>query len=330
MIDRPCCALVIVFLGSLFLTTGCGEGFDDEPTADTGAYFDAGIPGVDGSNDSDADAGTANGPIQLDPGEAVELMPNAIKEILAHEFQHLIHFNRSVLLNDLDMSDDNAYLVEGLGALAQDVSGYQAGNLYVTKAGLEEIDVFSLRDILVDLGNYDDERDGALRGGAYLFIRWIYDRAGGDEAMTDGSVESRGGPSLIRALIEAPESVAAALPELTGSSTEELAVDFYTAVGVSNRDEIGDAAPMNPCFQYLPTTSDPITDRQRGANLFASFHGQAMEGPAIQVASAPDGTLSAGGVEYLLLEAETGQSQIDFIIDVHPTAEARLRIVRIR
>ena len=60
--------------------------------------------------------------------------PNAIKEILAHELQHLIHFNRSLLLNDLDEWVDNSYMLEGFGALAQDVSGYQAGNFYVTKA----------------------------------------------------------------------------------------------------------------------------------------------------------------------------------------------------
>lgn len=256
--------------------------------------------------------------------------PNAIKEILAHELQHLIHFNRSALLNDLNETIDNAYVHEGLGALAQDVSGYQAGNFYVTKAGLEEIDVFSLRDILPDRGSYDRDRDGALRGGAYLFTRWLYDRAGGDEAMPDGSVENRGGPALIRALMEAPESAATALPELTGSSTEELAMDFYTAVGVSNRDVVEDSAPTNPCFQYLETVSDPITDRQRGANLFASFHGQAMEGPATQLADSPDGSLLAGGVDLLVLEAEEGETETGFSIDVHPDAQARLRIVRIR
>ena len=104
-------------------------------------------------------------------------------------------------------------------------------------------------DILTDNGNYDRNLNGVLRGGAYLFVRWLYDRGGGDEAMEDGSVESRGGPMLLRALMEADESAAAALPEAAGSSMADLAMDFFTAVGASNRDDGGEtSAPCEPLF----------------------------------------------------------------------------------
>ena len=255
---------------------------------------------------------------------------SAIKEILAHELQHLIHANRAVLRNDLEEGPDNAYMLEGFGALSQDVSGYQAGNFYVTKAGLVDIDSFSFRDILVDFGRYDNARNGALRGGAYLFVRWLYDRAGSDEAMPGGTVESRGGPMLLRALMEAPESAAAVLPNVAGSTIEDIVVDFYTTLGASNRDTVGGQAPANPCFRYLPTTSDPITGRQRGANVYASFHGQAMQGPTTQPATEPDGRIIPGGVEYLILEPEEGEPQLSFTVDVDPAALARMRVLRIR
>ncbi len=59
--------------------------------------------------------------------------PAAIKEILAHELSHMIHFNRKVLKTGLGGWNESAYMIEGVGAFAQDVLGYQAGNFYVTR-----------------------------------------------------------------------------------------------------------------------------------------------------------------------------------------------------
>ena len=90
--------------------------------------------------------------------------PNAIKEILAHETSHMIHFNRKVLKNDLSDWAESGYMIEGVGGFAQDVSGYQAGNFYVTMAGLDGIDSFSLGQTLVDGVQYDtDQRRRAAR-----------------------------------------------------------------------------------------------------------------------------------------------------------------------
>jgi hypothetical protein len=124
--------------------------------------------------------------------------PRAVKEILAHELEHLIHHNRKVVKNRSREDRDSAYMLEGFGALAQDVVGFQAGNLYVTKAGLDDIDDFSLGAVVSEDGEYDKARDGALRGGAYLFVRWLYDRAGGDRVSPEGDIEDRGGPTLVR------------------------------------------------------------------------------------------------------------------------------------
>ena len=255
--------------------------------------------------------------------------PNAMKEILAHELQHLLQFGRQVLGNGLSAWPENSYLLEGFAALSQDVTGYQAGNFYVTLAGLQHVDDFSFGDVVVPWGAYDTPREGALRGGAYLFARWLYDRAGGDEALPDGSVESRGGPALLRTLMGDPRTAGETLPEHIDGTLSDVAMDWFTALALSNREAVGDAVAENPCFRYLPVVDDPVTGRQRGADLFAGFHGQQMNGPAIQAAGSADGSLLSGGLELLRLEAGGGAG-LSFTIEVDPSAQARLRLARVR
>lgn len=254
----------------------------------------------------------------------------AMNEILSHELGHLIHFGRKVLRNRLTAWRDNAYMAEGFGALAQDVIGYQAGNLYVTKAGLDQVGLLSLSDIVVDGRPYDAARDGALRGGAYLFVRWLYDRGGGDEAASDGTVANRGGPAFLRALIDAPDSVATTLPTAAHAEMGDVAMDFFTTLAVSNRDERGGVAPTNACFRYLPVAQDPITMRPRGADVFASFHGMQMNGPATQAFASADGDLLPGGVEYLTLQATAGARELGVSVSVDESVAPRVRVARLR
>jgi len=256
--------------------------------------------------------------------------PRAIKEILAHELEHLIHQNQKVLGTELPSDPDAMYLLEGFGALAQDVTGYQSGNLYVTKAGLERIDELSSNAFLREGAGYDEERDGALRGGAYLFVRWLYDRAGGDEASADGTIVDRGGPTLLRQLLRAPRAVSATLPGVVGAPLSDIVLDFFTALALSGRSALGDMGPTNDCFTFAPPVRDPITHKPRGADLFAEFHGQRMTGPAVQSMHSADGSLRSGGVEILSLEATIGVPEAAFSVRIDPNARARLRVARIR
>lgn len=254
--------------------------------------------------------------------------PNAIKEILAHELAHLVHFNRKVLRNGAAAPSDSGYMNEGLGAFAQDAVGRQSGNLYVAKAGLEQIAEMSLGDVFVDDTPYDMGRDGAMRGGAYLFVRWLYDRAGGDAAKADGTIEGKGGPAFLRAVLEAPESVAGALPVRTASTLGDLGVDFFTALVMTNRDAIGGSAPLNPCFSYLPVETDPVTGKPRGADVYAAFHGSKMDGPA--TTRAKSGKLLSGGVTYAIVAAPAGQTELDLGVTIDAAVRPRVRIGRIR
>jgi hypothetical protein len=221
-------------------------------------------------------------------------------------------------------------MIEGVGGFAQDAVGYQAGNLYVTMAGLDGFDQFSLGDTLVDNRPYDTKRDGVLRGGSYLFVRYLYDRAGGDKANPDGTITGLGGTAFIHAALEAPTSVAVALPDLTKATLADIGMDFFTTLAMSNREDKGGPAPKNPCFAYLPTSPDPVSTDQRGANVYAKFHGIQMKGPAIQPASAADGKLRVGGVDYIEIDATPGQTELDFTATLDPSVLPRVRVGRIQ
>jgi hypothetical protein len=133
----------------------------------------------------------------------------------------------------------------------------------------------------------------------------------------------------VRALLDSPRSVAAALPAVTGAVHAELAVDFYTALAASNRDREGGAAPVNECFRYGLVALDPVTGRPRGADLFATFDGMAMRGPATQPLAA-DGSLVSGGAEFLLVEPTAGQADVPLTVRVAAAAGLRVRAVRVR
>jgi hypothetical protein len=289
------------------------------------------------------DLGAATGCATTNTGEFLYLTPpnaiappyntpTAMKEILAHELSHLIHYNRKVLRNALPSWDDSGYMIEGVGGFAQDVIGFQAGNFYVAMAGLDGIDTFSLADTLVDGTQYDTKRDGVLRGGSYLFVRWLYDRGGGDAANADGTIMNHGGPSFLRHLLDSPKTITGELPTATSSTLADMNADFYTTLAMSNRDEpsIGGVAPTNPCFAYLPAPVDPVTGKQRGANVYTQFHGQQMNGPKTQKATAPDGKLMPGGAEFLVLDAAAGQAEVDVTVTVDAKAAPRVRVGRIR
>jgi hypothetical protein len=285
----------------------------------------------DVASSADCSGTNAGDYLWLTPPNAIDPpynTPNAIKEILTHELSHLIHFNRKVVRNRLSDWTDSGYMIEGVGGFAQDAIGPQAGNLYVAMAGLTGIADFSLGDTLVDGARYDTTRDGALRGGSYLFVRWLYDRAGGDAALPSGAIEGRGGPALLRALLDSPESIAMTLPRVAKTSIADLGTDFYTTLAMSNREGAGGSAPTNPCFAYRPIQTDPITGKQRGADLFARFHGMQMGGVAMT--NQTSGKVRAGGAAYVTMGPRANGAPLSLTVDVDPRAAARVRIARLR
>jgi len=280
-----------------------------------------------------ADAGNKGEFLYLTPPADIAApynTPAAIKEILAHELGHLLHYNRKVLRNTLTEWPDSSYMIEGFGGFAQDASGFQSGNLYVAKAGLDGINDYSMAEVLGTRSTYDEKRDGVLRGVSYFFVRYAYDKAGGDAAKADGTIEGAGGPAFLRDVLDAKESVALRLVGGQQAKQADVTLDFYTALLLSGSERSGGTAPKNACFTFGKVETDPLTKKPRGADPYASFHGQSMKGPKVQPLGTSDRKLRSGGVEYLGFGAAEGASTTDLTVTVPAAALPRVRVVRVR
>jgi hypothetical protein len=259
---------------------------------------------------------------------------NGIVETLAHEFQHAIYFYRKYQLNDTVGDPESSYITEGLSALAQDITGYQAGNFFVAKAGLDEIDDISINDLVASQGGYYNDRDGALRGGAYNLIRYLYDQAGGDVLLANGDIDLDNSPGVawLRDLVDSPELGVANIETAAGQPLTDVATDWYTAQMVDDRTDAQNH-PLNtdPLYNYLPTATDPLTGRTRGTSMIESFMDMVHKtGPRILDFDQADGWIRPGGAEYLRLTA-TQSPTTTFTLAADPdNVNLRLVIFRTR
>jgi hypothetical protein len=256
----------------------------------------------------------------------------AMLEVAIHELQHAIYFYRKFVTNNI-MPTENPYITEGLSGLAQDLSGYAAGIYFEMAAALGDTNNLSAAD-LTSSSVHDylpSPYNGDAYGSSYLFMRYLFDRAGGDALDVNGMPADVGGMTWLHALIDNKASGMANITGATGLSDEALLTAFWTTIGVSNRG--GNAGPLltDPKLNYRPITTDPLTSRQRGVTLFGKLpSGTSYSGPKTQNLTAADGTLRAGGAEYLLLSASAGAPVLAFTIQTPPAAKATVRLIRIQ
>jgi len=257
--------------------------------------------------------------------------PAAISETVAHEFNHLVYAYHKHVLNGRTGTAENVYVTEGAAALAQDLTGYNNGNQYVWAAALDmsetygsddySIQAVSVNDLIRGESYYDEERDGALRGGGYLLLRYLFEQAGGMSVASDGTLTDTGGMTWAHAFFDAPQTGVDAVEATTGRDLWDVVQDWYTALVVTGRG-IND----DPAFNYEPRVEDPLTGYSYGVDPFATIHGWLeLTGPKVQAWDEADGEIRAGGVEYLQVTAPAGL----LVLPVAPEALARARILRI-
>ena len=250
------------------------------------------------------------------------------EETIAHELAHLIYAYHKYVLNGSTSASENVYVTEGMSALAQDLTGYNNGNQYVWAAAIDMSDYYgsddysvqaiSLNDILRQSSYYDEQRDGALRGGAYLMMRYLFEQAGGMQVESDGAYTDLGGIAWVQQWFNAPEEGVDALEITTGRDFEDVAMDFFTTLVVSGRGLNDD-----PSYNFQSRVEDPITGYEFGVDTYATIHGWLeLTGPVVQALDEADGGLRAGGVEYLAVEAEAGELRL--AVDAEAVPRARL------
>ncbi len=258
---------------------------------------------------------------------------NAITEIWAHELNHLVYAWNKYLQNGLYNAEENIYLTEGFSELAQDLTGFNNGNQYIWAAAIDMREFYededystqgiSINDVVRGSGYYDYDRDGPLRGAAYLFLRYLFEQQGGMIVNADGSLEDAGGMAWLHDWFTRPELGAECVEATTDRELLDLAMDWYTAIVVSGRDLNDD-----PAFNYQDRQWDPLTSFEFGVDTYATIHGWlTLSGPPVQPLDSADGGIRAGGVEYLEIEITEPGQVVEIPVD--PEALPRARAFRI-
>ena len=120
------------------------------------------------------------------------------------------------------------------------------------------------------------------------------------------------------------------LGDLAKITYDDFVEGFWTTMALSNRSAGGKPVSQNPAHNFLPTTTDNLTGRQRGCDLFASFHASQLIGPKTQELKSADGKLRPGGAELLITKVPANSEQFKASFQLAPALKAKLRIIRVR
>jgi hypothetical protein len=287
--------------------------------------LEPGAPGCPSTNEQEL--------VYISPPDMLEpymASADAITETLAHEFQHAIYFYRKYVMNDATEEDESAYVTEGMSAMAQDVSGFQAGNRYVAAAGIEDVDEVSLASVMAYPYGYDPLHDGVYRGAAYLILRYVYDQLGGDEIDSEGTITDLGGIAFLRAMTDTPLFGYEGLESASGSDADELFLDYYTALLIDDREKDGVPINEDPRFNFGEPWDDPITGKPHGITMHYDLAGGTwlVRGVPIQQGGV-DGDLKPGGAEYILIPAAGAGETLTVSASSSSNAQLAARLVRI-
>jgi hypothetical protein len=284
-----------------------------------------GTPGCPASNEQEL--------IYMSPPELLSSYMGtaaAITETAAHEFQHAIYFYRKFMLNDAVAQDESAYVTEGMSAMAQDVSGFQAGNLYVAGAAIDGVDDISMASVLDYPMGYNEEFDGVYRGAAYLFLRYLFEQMGGDSMNGAGEIEDHGGIAFLNGMSDLPEYGYDGVEAATGQPAQWLIVQMYTAMLLDDRESQGEPLSDDPAFNYAPIWTDPITGKQHGITMSYDLAGGSwpVRGVPLQQGGA-DGSIRSGGAEYVLIEGVQAGGILEISATGEGAADLGARLIRI-
>ncbi len=263
---------------------------------------------------------------------------SSILEVTAHESQHDIYFYRKYMLNSQTNASENPYILEALAGLGEDLSGYGNGTFYVWADTLTKMQDVSGPDLIdSSISAYITARDAPLRGGGYLFYRYLYDQKGANGFATHNTIDDKGGVVFLHQLMDSPELGKDNIEKLMARPILDVMFDWYTALAVSNRPGPG-GQPFNtdPQFNYLPVTYDPDTQsssgkpERHGVGMFDvnPMTQQPLSGPTITEAAQADNTIRAGGVDYLRLHAAAAGGALGTVVTGDAGSNLRVRLIR--
>jgi hypothetical protein len=186
---------------------------------------------------------------------------NLLYATIAHEYQHLINFSRRIY-EIPNAVPEEVWLNEGLSYMAEDNCGLGDDSNGPPAMSFEYLQ--SAPDASLtgpDAGGNTDT--AAQRGAAYLFLRYLFEQAGGAAGFdTTGNLVDKGGATFTRKLLSSGLSGRANLEKATGRPFKELFVNWVATLiadGMLGLEEQG--------FRYDPPKKDAVTGQTVGIAL---------------------------------------------------------------
>jgi len=243
-----------------------------------------------------------------DPRLAQNLV-RQLPPILAHEFQHMIHFNQRVLIRG-GRGTDALWLSEGLATMAEDrfAQATEGGAYDYLATNLDRAARYLSAPSDVSLTVTAGSGTLAERGAGWLFTRYLWERSD---------------PGLLAALTQTTLTGIENVESVTGGVWEELLADWAVAV----QSEFLGAQSLAPELTYpVLNLQSRLNDRDHGVSRPETLQTDDFARTA---------RLWAGGTAYWQLEIEGGRPLALNVGalgggPVDPAAELRLRLVRIR
>lgn len=173
-----------------------------------------------------------------------------------HEFQHLLNYAVKVYKPSVNGGSgglEALWLDEGQAHFAEDACGYGGENVTVLDqevfTSFETTTMFSTQDSV------------AMRGMALLFVRYLFEQAGGVTYKSDGSITDTGGAALLQKIRGSSKTGVDAVVEANGEYKQSFD-RWIAAVGLDGRGVTTDSR-----FKYDELTSDPITNNKIGIKI---------------------------------------------------------------
>jgi hypothetical protein len=279
-----------------------------------------------------------------DPAHPLCFSKDIVLQFLAptfiHEFQHMISFNRHVLLpcavqGRCGSPPEETWLNEGLSHFAEELGGRRVAP--GSCSGSNCLNQFVAADIR-DAAAYLDDPEGAYlvepaesggtlaeRGANWLFIRWLADRSPGDPLL---------GTDVTRRLLgaEQPGGIT-----LTGAATVIAAAQLFQP-GATLPELLGQWHAAN-YVEHLPRFNDPSGRLSYTSWDLQSAIDQLVPGPyplrpdsTSGAGYTASGTLRGGSGKYLRIVQVAGQQGVALDLTTGNAAPVmpRLAVVRIR
>jgi hypothetical protein len=238
----------------------------------------------------------------------------AVPPILAHEFQHMIHFAQRGGSSDvLWLSEALAHTAEELvGDALQPIDPVLARTFHTANLSRAQ------RYLADPAGTSLLEQGGTgsieMRGGGWLLLKHMRAHYGGND--------------LLRRLTQNPQSGVANLTQISAQPWSRLATDFNVAVWADGAPEMA-GRPLAPRYRFA------------GFNLRAALLDVAGGYPLRPTTTgwrdfAVAGTIASGGGDYFLMSTVTSAVPLNFVVSgargapFPPGSGARLSILRVQ